>query len=65
MAGKKKSKDHHVTESTPDSSVASISNKVYEKELKRLHVELVKLQRWVVAKGIKVSLVFEGRDGAG
>ena len=65
MAGKKKSKDHHVTESTPDSSVASISNKVYEKELKRLHVELVKLQRWVVAKGIKVCLVFEGRDGAG
>ena len=65
MAGKKKSKDHHVTESTPDFSVASISNKVYEKELKRLHVELVKLQRWVVAKGIKVCLVFEGRDGAG
>ena len=65
MASKKKSKDHHVTESTPDSSVASISNKVYEKELKRLHVELVKLQRWVVAKGIKVCLVFEGRDGAG
>ena len=40
-------------------------NKLYEKELKRLHVELVKLQEWVVAKGLKVVVVFEGRDGAG
>jgi polyphosphate kinase len=39
--------------------------KLYEKELKRLHVELVKLQEWVVAKGLKVVVVFEGRDGAG
>jgi polyphosphate kinase 2 (PPK2 family) len=36
-----------------------------EKELRRLHVELVKLQQWVVAKGLKVCIVFEGRDGAG
>jgi polyphosphate kinase 2 len=40
-------------------------NKEYEKELRRLHVELVKLQQWVVAKGLKVCIVFEGRDGAG
>ncbi len=39
--------------------------KLYDKELKRLHVELVKLQEWVVAKGMKVIVVFEGRDGAG
>jgi polyphosphate kinase 2 len=39
--------------------------KLYDKELKRLHVELVKLQEWVVAKGLKVVIVFEGRDGAG
>jgi len=39
--------------------------KLYDKELKRLHVELVKLQEWVVAKGLKVIIVFEGRDGAG
>jgi len=39
--------------------------KVYEKELARLHVELVKLQQWVVQKRIKVCVVFEGRDGAG
>jgi polyphosphate kinase 2 len=37
----------------------------YEKELAKLHVELVKLQEWVVAKGLKVCIVFEGRDGAG
>ena len=39
--------------------------KDYERELARLHVELVKLQLWVVAKGLKVVVVFEGRDGAG
>jgi polyphosphate kinase 2 len=37
----------------------------YDRELARLHVELVKLQRWVVHKGLKVCIVFEGRDGAG
>ncbi|HEY2256159.1 MAG TPA: polyphosphate kinase 2 [Variovorax sp.] len=37
----------------------------YDKELERLHVELVKLQLWVVHKGLKVCVVFEGRDGAG
>ncbi len=42
-----------------------LGNKVYEKELARLHGELVKLQLWVVAKGLKVCVVFEGRDGAG
>jgi polyphosphate kinase len=39
--------------------------KAYETELEKLHVEMVKLQRWVVAKGLKVCIVFEGRDGAG
>src|SRR4029453_1943223 len=34
-------------------------------ELERLHVELVKLQEWVKYKGLKVCVVFEGRDGAG
>src|SRR6202042_558904 len=34
-------------------------------ELARLHVELVKVQQWVVHKGLKVCLLFEGRDGAG
>jgi polyphosphate kinase 2 len=37
----------------------------YEKELERLQVDLVHLQRWVVREGAKVCVVFEGRDGAG
>jgi polyphosphate kinase len=41
------------------------SGKDYERELARLHGELVKLQLWVVAKGLKVVILFEGRDGAG
>ena len=39
--------------------------KEYAKELKKLHVELVKLQEWVKHKGLKICVVFEGRDGAG
>jgi polyphosphate kinase 2 len=42
-----------------------LGRKEYESELKRLHVELVKLQQWVVDQGLKVCIVFEGRDGAG
>src|SRR5256714_3000689 len=37
----------------------------YQQELARLHVEFVKLQQWVVHKGLKVCILFEGRDGAG
>lgn len=44
---------------------ARLSNKDYARELKKLHVELVKLQEWVKAKGLKVCVLFEGRDGAG
>src|SRR5258705_4634106 len=42
-----------------------LNRKDYDKELARLHEELVKLQEWVVHKGLKVCVVFEGRDGAG
>ena len=42
-----------------------LERKVYEKELEKLHVELVTLQEWVKHKGLKVCIVFEGRDGAG
>jgi polyphosphate kinase 2 len=42
-----------------------LSTKEYDRALKKLHVELVKLQQWVVHKGLKVCIVFEGRDGAG
>ena len=43
----------------------SMSLKEYTKELFELHVEMVKLQEWVVQTGSKVCIVFEGRDGAG
>ena len=42
-----------------------INNAVYEKELARLQVELIKLQEWVKETGHKVALIFEGRDAAG
>ena len=48
-----------------DSPAGDISNKDYDKALKKLHVELVKLQLWVAHTGAKVCIIFEGRDGAG
>lgn len=42
-----------------------LKEKHYLRELKKLHVELVKLQEWVKHKGLKICIVFEGRDGAG
>jgi len=48
-----------------EKSAEKMSRKDYEKELDRLHGELVELQEWVKATGAKVCVVFEGRDGAG
>jgi polyphosphate kinase 2 len=42
-----------------------LKGKAYAAELERLHAELVKLQEWIKHKGLKVCIVFEGRDGAG
>ena len=42
-----------------------MKRKAYDKEMARLHAELVRLQEWVKHKGLKVCVVFEGRDGAG
>jgi len=42
-----------------------LPTKVYEHELERLQIELVKLQEWVKHKGLKVAVIFEGRDAAG
>jgi polyphosphate kinase 2 len=65
-AKQNKTKAVTVTKASVDSLVKPVlKTKEYEKELRRLHVELVKLQQWVVAKGLKVCIVFEGRDGAG
>lgn len=49
----------------PVVSDGKLKSKAYAQELARLHVEMVKLQAWVRHKGLKVCIVFEGRDGAG
>ena len=48
-----------------DAHSEELSNKEYAKILKGLHIELVRLQEWVKHAGLKVCIVFEGRDGAG
>jgi polyphosphate kinase 2 len=48
-----------------DANGSKLERKDYEKKLKKLHIELVRLQRWVQHKGLKICIVFEGRDGAG
>ena len=42
-----------------------LKRKQYEKELRRLQAELCHLQGWVKLKGLRIIIVFEGRDGAG
>jgi polyphosphate kinase 2 len=44
---------------------SAVPKKVYEEELARLHVELIKLQEWIKAEGLRVVVIFEGRDAAG
>jgi polyphosphate kinase len=43
----------------------SMGRKEYERELRRVQVELCRLQDWIKHKGLRIILVFEGRDGAG
>jgi polyphosphate kinase 2 len=59
---KKGNGDSHAQEAVPKEK---LTRKDYGKELERLHGELVTLQEWVKHKGLKVCVVFEGRDGAG
>jgi polyphosphate kinase 2 (PPK2 family) len=44
---------------------AKLTRKKYEEELRKLQVELCKLQEWVRHKGLRIIVVFEGRDAAG
>jgi len=48
-----------------DAEHGRLKRKEYEKELAKLHVELVKVQEWVKQQRAKICIVFEGRDGAG
>ena len=59
MKAKNKSRGNEKKESS------RLTRKEYEKKLEKLHIELVKAQQWIVHKGLKVCIVFEGRDGAG
>lgn len=64
--GKEKGKaSRHNEKSGHDDQKTSMSSKEYRKALFPLHVELVRLQEWVVQSGAKICIVFEGRDGAG
>jgi polyphosphate kinase len=67
--GKARSRTREMAPAPADSSKLNSEGKLrrkdFEKELRRLHGELVKLQEWVRHEGKKVCIVFEGRDGAG
>jgi polyphosphate kinase 2 len=64
MTGTKKAKNAAMGDSVTAPN-GELSSKGYERELAKLHVELVKLQQWTVHKGLKICILFEGRDGAG
>jgi polyphosphate kinase 2 len=53
------------TPAAADDDAAEMSEKDYQRALRKLHVEIVKMQQWVVHAGLKVCILFEGRDGAG
>jgi polyphosphate kinase len=59
MAGSKASRDRG------DDGNGKMKSKAYEKELRKLQVKLCHLQTWVKEKGLRVIVVFEGRDAAG
>jgi len=52
-------------ESEPKEKQEKLGNKEYLKKLRKLQLELVKLQEWIKANGLKVVVIFEGRDAAG
>jgi polyphosphate kinase len=61
----KEGKDKKAAAAVPEASKPVLSEKAYLKELARLQIELVKLQEWIKNKGLKVVIIFEGRDAAG
>ncbi|HBK06294.1 MAG TPA: polyphosphate kinase 2 [Acetobacteraceae bacterium] len=62
---KRKPKSDVAIDSTDGPDTQKMKRKDYEKELARLHVELVQVQEWVRREKKKICIVFEGRDGAG
>jgi polyphosphate kinase len=65
MAALRKSADDPPAGTEAPSRDGKLKRKDYEKELRKLQVELCRLQDWVKYKGLRVIIVFEGRDTAG
>jgi polyphosphate kinase 2 len=65
MVDKVDGKEAKVEQAQEPPSKKKISKQRYEEELARLQVELVKLQEWIKEKGLRVVVLFEGRDAAG
>lgn len=63
--GKAKTKKGTTVETEKSVKRKKITNERYESELARLQIELVKLQQWILHKGLRVVVIFEGRDAAG
>src|SRR4026208_1775171 len=61
----RKKKGNGGTSAKDAAPAQKLKGKAYAKQLSKLHVELVRLQEWVKHKGLKICIVFEGRDGAG
>jgi polyphosphate kinase 2 len=55
----------HKHDQKKDEKPKKMSRKAFESELARLEIELVKLQGWIKHKGLKIAVIFEGRDSAG
>ncbi len=58
-------KDVQLEKKQNDNKDFNLSKKEYENELGKLQIELVKMQEWIKEKGLKVVVLFEGRDAAG
>src|SRR5439155_6203336 len=56
---------HSITADIKIGHENNLDRKLYEKEMDKWHIELVKLQEWIKNKGLKVVVIFEGRDAAG
>ena len=65
MGKDKKPKIQKRKEREEEPAKKKLKKRFYEQELSRLQVELVKLQEWVKAQGLRVVVIFEGRDTAG
>ncbi|MBF0470703.1 MAG: polyphosphate kinase 2, partial [Gammaproteobacteria bacterium] len=65
MTKKDKSQSNDQDGAKKEKKPKKVKNDVYEKELFRMQLELVKLQEWIKEEGLKVVVVFEGRDAAG